>query len=510
MSDHVTDTEHTDADVIVVGAGPAGLTLALLLADLGRRTLLVERWPTPYPLPRAVAIAHDVRRALARLGVDLADLVEPWGREGESFTFEDADGEPMLRMSWSLDSVSGFPEMSGFSQPDLEEVLTARVGAHPLITVRRSLSLVGFVQDETGVTATFEPHDGQAALPGERTTARASFLVGCDGANSTVRELLGVALTDLGFSRDWFVVDVLLPNPPEGLPYATQHLDPKRPTTVVPAGPGRKRWEFMLVPGDDRAEFTEDETAWRLLAPWKVDRANAELVRHALYTFRARYAQRWSEGRVILAGDAAHQMPPFLGQGLNSGLRDAASLAWRLDAILSGRGGGRLLDDYGTERSAHLAQITEEAVRAGSLICMTDPEEAAKRDARMRKGAGEVRPGRSFWRITRGTFRDDPAAGLPMPVTDALDEGLPAQRFLLVVRPEASAEAEAVGGWADLGVHLVVPGRTVDDPSLDTWLKDLDAVGAVVRPDLLVFGTAATAEDFAGLQQDLLRAVSPQ
>src|SRR6266851_6536277 len=413
MSDN--ENNRRDSDVLIAGAGPVGQVLALLLSQRGLRVSVVERWAQPYPLPRAVAMSHDVLRVLRQLGLgdELAPMLEPWGQDGQRFILQDGAGRTLTETGFTLHSESGFATMSGFSQPDLEELLERRVHADPLIDQRRGFALDALVDDGPGVSATIRPHTGlEPIADGEPQTLRVAYVVGCDGANSTVRSLLGLEMTDLGFNRDWLVVDVVPHTPPTWLPFACQRLGPARSTTLVPAGPGRRRWEFMIMPTDDQDNVDTAENAWRLLEPWGIDRDNAELVRQARYTFRGRWVTEWRRGRVVLAGDAAHQMPPFMGQGFNSGIRDAANLAWRLALLVDGTGRESLLDDYAAERGTQVAQIVEQTVLIGQMFCMTDPEECAQRDAGLTSlGNLNVQEASQNWLLRGGTLQDDGIGG---------------------------------------------------------------------------------------------------
>src|SRR6266851_5525203 len=413
MSDN--ENNRRDSDVLIAGAGPVGQVLALLLSQRGLRVSVVERWTQPYPLPRAVAMSHDVLRVLRQLGLgdELAPMLEPWGHDGQRFILQDGAGRTLMETGFTLDSESGFATMSGFSQPDLEELLERRVHADPLIDQRRGFALDALVDDGPGVSATIRPHTGlEPIADGEPQTLRVAYVVGCDGANSTVRSLLGLEMIDLDFNRDWLVVDVVPHTPPTWLPYMCQHLDPARSTTLVPSGPGRRRWEFMVVPDDDQDNVDTDENAWRLLKAWGIHPGNADLVRHARYTFRGRWANQWRQGRVLLAGDAAHQMPPFMGQGINSGIRDAASLAWRLALLVTGEGRDCLLDDYSTERSGHVAEIIEETVFIGRMFCAIGPEECDERDANLKfMGTLGVEEATKNWLLQGGTIQDDGIGG---------------------------------------------------------------------------------------------------
>ena len=248
----------------------------------------------------------------------------------------------------------------------------------------------------------------RAARAAQTRELRARFAVGCDGANSFVRERIGSGWHDLGFQFDWLVVDVLPSDPAWSGPLNWQLCDPARPTTLVSGGPGRRRWEFMRLPHESADELDGEDAAWRLLAPWGVHPGNAKLERHAVYSFRARWADRWRSGRALLAGDAAHLMPPFAGQGMCAGLRDAANLAWKLDLVLRGAAHEALLDSYASERAPHVSAMIELSVALGRVICVADPAEAAARDPRMSAEARARSP-----RSRRRCRRSDPAASRP-------------------------------------------------------------------------------------------------
>ena len=514
-------TVHHDCDVLVVGAGPVGQVLALLLSQRGLRVSVVERWAQPYPLPRAVAMSHDVQRVLRQLGFaeELAGMIEPWGQDGHRFILQDASGRTLTESRFSLDSESGFANMSGFSQPELEQLLERRVQADPLIDQHRGFTLESLSDDGSGITASIRPHTGLTPVrDGELRTLRAAYAVGCDGANSTVRTLLGLEMTDLDFDRDWLVVDVVPQTPPTWLPYACQHLDPTRSTTLVPAGPGRRRWEFMIMPTDDQDNVDTEENAWRLLRPWEIHPGNAELVRQARYTFRGRWATQWRRGRVVLAGDAAHQMPPFMGQGFNSGIRDAANLAWRLALLVKGAGRDSLLDDYAAERSTQVAQIVEQTVLIGQMFCMTDPEVCALRDAELKRLENlGIQEASKNWLLQGGTLQDDGIGGnlgLQATVgagtrTTLFDEIIPPPGFVLLGRhsdPVDLLSPPARAAWHQLGgrsAHFGPHGLTDTEGKYATWFERLNASVVAIRPDFQVFGGVLDPQTTDGLVHNL-------
>ncbi|HJQ84390.1 MAG TPA: bifunctional 3-(3-hydroxy-phenyl)propionate/3-hydroxycinnamic acid hydroxylase, partial [Candidatus Binatia bacterium] len=371
-------------DVAIVGYGPVGQALALLLGQRGRRVGVFEKQPAAYPLPRAVHFDHEVARILQAAG--LGDVLPRLSEPADVYEWKNGTGETLLRIGSNPVGLSGWPEANMFSQPDLERELDARVRALPSVDVRRGAEVVELEPSDGAVALVFADADGR------RTGTRARWVVGCDGANSFVRRRLGVPVTDLGFFFDWLIVDVVPKEPRLWNPINGQICDPARPTTVVSGGPGRRRWEFMRLPGEDVAALNTEATAWRLLEPWALHPGNAVLERHAVYTFHARWVDEWRKGRVLLAGDAAHQMPPFAGQGMCAGIRDAANLAWKLDLVLGGKAADGLLDTYPTERIPQVRQVIEFSIELGKVICVADPAQAAARDAAMIATARETGP----------------------------------------------------------------------------------------------------------------------
>jgi 2-polyprenyl-6-methoxyphenol hydroxylase-like FAD-dependent oxidoreductase len=400
-----------------------------------------------------------------------------------------------------------------FAQPDLERVLDARARALPGIDVRRGHEVVDVQQDDGGVRV-------EVVASGGRTDVRARFAVGCDGANSFVRSRLGATATDLGFFFDWLIVDVRPHRPKVWSPLNVQICDPARPTTLVSGGPGRRRWEFMCLPGERSEDLNSVETAWRLLAPWGVGPADAELERHAVYRFQARWVDAWRNGRLLLAGDAAHQMPPFAGQGMCSGLRDAGNLAWKLDLVLGGRAPAALLDTYASERIPHVRATIDFSMALGKVICVPDPAEAAARDRAMIASAADPgsRPAVPPPRLGPGVVLDgDPHAGELFPqgrVAHAGRTGLfddvVGRGWTLLSRaadPQLSpASAATLAGLGGIAAGIGGDGRVRDvDGIYERWFADAGADIVLQRPDFYVFGTAARSEDADGLVGALAR-----
>jgi 3-(3-hydroxy-phenyl)propionate hydroxylase len=354
----------TREPVIIVGAGPAGCTAALLLADFGIPVTLLERYPQPHPLPRAVHLDDEVARTLARIGVAEGFLAR--SRPGSGLRLLDASHHVMAEFSRGHQaSQHGFPQANMFHQPDLEELMLARIEAHPLIGLRRGAEVTGL--DGAQGPLTTEPVRVHARIAGQEQTFTGPVVLGCDGANSTIRQLAGITMDDLGFTERWLVVDIRVSDGLDTWDGVEQICDPARAATFMQVTGDRYRWEFRLRDGEDEAGLITPAALGQLLQPWtgRGDLDGLQIIRSATYTFRARLASRFRDGRVFLAGDAAHLTPPFIGQGLAAGLRDADNLAWKLAYVLTGRAGEDLLASYEAERRPHATALVKKAVRVG-------------------------------------------------------------------------------------------------------------------------------------------------
>ncbi|WP_410641677.1 bifunctional 3-(3-hydroxy-phenyl)propionate/3-hydroxycinnamic acid hydroxylase [Amycolatopsis sp. lyj-346] len=518
-----------DTDVLIVGYGPVGKVLAILLARLGHGVTVVERWSEPYRMPRAVTYDDEAARILALTGVadSLDDVIEPT----RDYTFRNAQGLTLMHLTVPERGWCGWPESTSMYQPGLEAALDAKAAELPNLTVVR-----GHVVEE--LTDHGDHVELVAKGPGgERFGATGRWAVGCDGANSFVRSRIEPGFTDFGFSPDWLICDVVENEPREFTPNNLQICDPARPRTSVSAGYGHRRWEFMRLPGEPVEEFGSIETVWRLLGLFGIDRSNATLRRHAVYTVRARCADRWRSGRLLLAGDAVHVMPPFLGQGMCSGFRDAVNLTWKLDLVLAGLADARVLDSYTTERGAHTRSVIEASVDIGKVICETDPAAARGRDATMvkafRAGRQQGQQRRVYLKLADGLLHRDDAGAPAAAAGDLTPQGMVARgphtgRFDQVVgpgfaligseHPDDLLDADSAGFLKAIGTRLVrvlpagtpaAGGSEHDVVDLDSvylpYLERTGAVAVLVRPDFYLFGAAAGPAELTGLVADLRR-----
>ncbi|MEV0643683.1 bifunctional 3-(3-hydroxy-phenyl)propionate/3-hydroxycinnamic acid hydroxylase [Phytomonospora sp. NPDC050363] len=350
--------------VVVVGAGPAGLTAAIGLALRGIECLVLERRPRPYPLPRAVHFDDEVFRILAGLG--LGERVRAISRPAAGMQLVDTRLRPLAEFTRdAAGGPHGHPQANMFDQPELDAVLRERLGEMPKAVLREGAEVTAIEDDGGPLRVRYRD-----AATGEESVVRADAVLGCDGANSPTREVIGATMRDLGFEQRWLVVDARSPRPLVAYDGVQQVCDPDRAATFMMVTPGRYRWEFRLPPAEPGDAELDDDAVLALIRPWLGEVAPEELTltRRAWYTFRGAVADRWRAGRVFLLGDAAHLTPPFIGQGMGAGVRDAANLAWKLALVLDGLADDRLLDTYRAERLPHARRMIRLAVIVGRIM----------------------------------------------------------------------------------------------------------------------------------------------
>ena len=353
-------------DVAIIGLGPVGATAAILLAEAGLQVAAFERDEEVYRLPRAVNLDGEIVRAFQRVGRgqavdDLMQSVRPGDRAG----FANADRQWMFGSEAKDFGVNGWQPMNMFDQPEFEQYLRDQALEHANVTGHIGYEAVALDDRDDGVrveAVEVNPGAGESAA-----SCRARFAIGCDGASSLVRKLLSIGWQDLGYDHDWLVVDVIT-RPGHTLTHDTvQVCDPARICTYVCTKDPYRRWEFKLLPGETAEQMLEPETIQTLIDPW-TPRGTYDVRRAAVYQFHAAIAEQWRIGNILIAGDAAHQTPPFLGQGMNTGMRDVINLAWKLPLIISGTVTSALLDSYEAERAAHAHDMVDWAVSIGRLM----------------------------------------------------------------------------------------------------------------------------------------------
>ncbi len=485
MSDHLFD-------VAIIGYGPAGATLANLLGQYGLSVLVLEREADIYPLPRAIHFDGEVMRVFETAG--LRQEVEAISRAGlKGMYFNNAAGETLLiRAGTAARGPHGCATNHYFHQPELETVLRTGVHRYPKVEVRTRHEVTRIEDGDENATLMVKD-----LVCGDTYTVLVRYVVGCDGARSVTRKAIGTTMVDLGLHQPWLVFDVLLKTDVPGLPdHTVQHCDPERPMTYCNVTGNRRRWEIMLMPGDDPHQLVQPETLWKLVRKW-ISPEQADIERAVIYTFHSVIAATGRKGRVLLAGDAAHQTPPFLGQGMCAAIRDAVNLAWKLEAVVRGRAQDSLLETYGSERAPHVHAFIDLAVQLGNIIQTTDPQAARERDAKFKAGQPEIfefptpRLGPGLWRGER------PPVGQVFPQPMLADGRL--LDTVLGLNFAVIGESAVIDGvsdetrenWQATGMVVMLAG----DPEIQAWLAQQGVRAVLLRPDRYIAGIAQTGHE---------------
>lgn len=477
-------------DVAIVGYGPAGATLAHLLGQCGLKVLVLDRESAAYHLPRAVHFDAEVMRVFQWIGI--AEEMERKTHTHPGMRFVDAEGK--LLLDWPRpqgEGPQGWRSNFRFHQPDLEELLRDHLNRRPEVTIRTRCDAFYIEDKGDAVELRFED-----MTRGKIERVSAKYVVGCDGARSLVRRFIEPAMEDYGFHERWLVVDVILnQDKPELGDHSIQYCRPGRPATYVRVPGLRRRWEITVKPDEDANEITRPERVWALLSDWLTPE-EATLERTAVYVFHSLVAEDWRKGRLLLAGDACHQTPPFMGQGMCAGTRDVANLYWKLALICQGKVTGEdaehLLDSYESERKPNAREYIKTAVRLGGLINTAGTEEALRAalptspggSARMESIAPPLGAGIGIGERAGRLF------GQPRLKDGSLMDETYRHQFVVV------AESALVAGLSlPDGVGLV----TTDNSNAAEHLARFGARATVLRPDRHTLGGADTQVELKAL-----------
>ncbi len=460
-------------DVAIVGMGPVGATLGNLLALRGVCTLILDREADIYSLPRAVHLDGECMRVFQTIGI--ADELAPQLLVVPGMRFVDAAGRALIE--WARPTIrgaDGWHASYRFHQPALERMLRKRLAAQSCVEVALRHDVFAFDADGAHTVLRFED-----LSTGRLLHTRARYVVGCDGARSTVRRFMGTELEDMKSHERWLVVDVILKHERDDLgDFAVQYCDPDRPATYVRGIGMRRRWELMLRPDEDAATMMQPDRVWSLLARWLTP-DEATLERPAAYTFHSVVACGWRRGSLLIGGDAAHQTPPFMGQGMCAGIRDAANLAWKLADVLAGDADDALLDTYESERSPHVREFIETAVRLGGVIRSGNAPSSALAGEPQRFATPQPRlgPGAHDGSEAAACVAEQPSVG-GVPLDD-----LAGYREVLLAGPGTAADARQMA--PKVAIVIAEEGGPAAE-----WLSRLGARAALIRPDRYLAGIA--------------------
>ena len=488
--------------VVIVGAGPTGVTAATLLAQYGVPCLVLDRWADVYPQPRAVHLDDEIYRILSRLGIGAE--FKAISRPALGLRLLDQDFRVLTQFRrHPTESIHGYPQANMFDQPELETLLRANLKRHARAELRGNAEVSAIAQHEPGrVRVTFiDLSSGEQHS--QKHFVETTYVLGCDGANSVVRTAIGATMADLKFQQRWLVVDVATTADLLQWDGVHQVCNPDRAATYMRIGAARYRWEFQLLDTESADDYRTLEDLRPLLAPWLGDIPNAdlELVRVTAYTFRAQLADRWRDRNVFLLGDAAHLTPPFIGQGMGAGIRDAMNLAWKLAGVLNGDLPETVLATYEGERKPHtrlmigLALGMGWAMTAGGRLGNAIRRMVAPRlhlipwlrsmitnsaTPALRRSALVIKSRRP--RQLAGTLCPNPVVGEEGRLDIVLGNGF----GLVTTEPLDATQREQLRQRGTVAI-IAAPGS-----ELARWLRRGGATAAIIRPDRTVMRAIPT------------------
>ena len=502
--------------VAIVGAGPTGITAATLLAQYGVNCLVLDRWPGVYAQPRAVHLDDEIYRVIARLGI--ADEFAAISRPTLGLRLLDKRFKVLAEFNRDPSrSVHGFPQANMFDQPELEALLRTNLKRYPNAELRGNAEVTEITDHGGRVRVAFiDRSDGQVHR------VEADYLLGCDGANSLVRAQIGSAMRDLNFEQRWLVVDVATEADLHQWAGVHQVCDPDRAGTYMRIGQARYRFEFRLLAGESADDFGTVAALRPLIAPWTADVADSELtlLRVTEYTFRAQIADRWRRGNIFILGDAAHLTPPFVGQGMGAGVRDAMNLAWKIAGVRNGTLAADVLDSYEQERKPHTRSMIWLALnvgrsmtgggRLGNLVRRLVLPRVRLLPGLRDKVVDSTTPALRSSALVSKSRRPRQLAGTlcpnpPLPGGQRLDDAVGAGFAFITTSPPGDADEALL---RRRGVAVLVANG---DTELKKWLREGRCAAAIVRPDRTVMRAGRDSTALCAWTATVLRpAAAPQ
>ena len=476
-------------DVVIVGLGPTGGTLANLLALNGFSILILEREKSLYSLPRAVHFDDEVMRIFQTIGITKRFLKETIVNKGTKFV----DTEGKILLDWPRPRTvteNGWYPSYRFHQPDLEKNLRLQLNKFKKVSIRQNSEVLKINSTKNKVDILFKD------IVSKKThIVSAKYVVGCDGARSTTRTQIGTEFDNLGFTQKWVVVDLILKKKKDELPDRTiQYSNPKRPATYCRNVGKRRRWEFAIHDYENEQEILSDNYIWNFLKPWLAPK-DAQIERKTIYTFQSAIARKWRKGRVFIAGDAAHLMPPFMGQGMCAGIRDASNLAWKISLCIKSKHSENFLDTYQTERFSNAKEYIETTMRMGEFVNAIGSDKITDNISSQPDGTRKMQSIKPKLGFGLGNNKDKNRGKvfpqLKMKNGKTLDEKFSISPILLLSSEFKKQKTKSK-------IPIVNEKEVV---GLSNILKNYDAKAVIVRPDRFVLKTYKSIKDIGKIDR---------
>ena len=468
-------------DVVIVGFGPTGGTLANLLALHGFSILVLEKEKSFYPLPRAVHFDDEIMRVFETIGITNTFLKHTIINKGTKFV----DKKNRVILDWPRPreiTENGWYPSYRFNQPDLERELRKKLKSYKKVEIRQSSNVKKIINKKNDVNITFEDINSKKIL-----NIKSKYLIGCDGANSITRSQMKTKMNNLGFTQKWAVIDLILNKDKKNLPDRTiQYSNPTRPATYCRNVGKRRRWEFAIKKTENIETILSNKYIWNFLKPW-LKKKEARMERKTIYTFQSALAKSWKKGRIFLAGDAAHLMPPFMGQGMCAGIRDVSNLAWKISHCLRKKHDDKLLNSYQSERSSNVKEYIKTTMRMGEFVNAVGKSPITNNissDSKGRKSMKSIKP-----KLGRGLGKPkDKFRGNIFPQFKNngknLDIKFSKKPILVLSNKFKQSVSKKINFY-----------RNKSNTKLSRYLESINCEGLIVRPDRFVLASIKNLKD---------------
>ncbi len=468
-------------DAVIVGFGPTGGTLANLLALNGFSILVLEKEKSFYPLPRAVHFDDEVMRVFETIGITNTFLKYTIINKGTKFV----DKKNRVILDWPRPreiTENGWYPSYRFNQPDLERELRKKLKSYKKVEIKQSSKVKKIINKKSEVDIIFEDINSKKIF-----NIKSKYLIGCDGANSITRSQMKTKMKNLGFTQKWAVIDLILKKNKKNLPDRTiQYSNPARPATYCRNVGKRRRWEFAIKKTEKIETILSDKYIWNFLKPW-LKKQEARMERKTIYTFQSALAKSWKKGRIFLAGDAAHLMPPFMGQGMCAGIRDVSNLAWKISHCLKKKHDDKLLNTYQSERSSNVKEYIETTMRMGEFVNAVGKSPITNNisaDSEGRKSMKSIKPklGRGLGK-SKDKFRGNI---FPQFKNNGKNLDIKFSRKPILVLSDKFKQSLS---------NKINYYRNKSNTKLSRYLENVNCEGLIVRPDRFILASIKNLKD---------------